>query len=95
MEANVRFAYWAEDADGVTWELTVRAEVISGTRPVINRRPEDCDPGSPAELLDIEVLDDQLRPLTVTQIVTRFRAGTYSDIVREALASDVEMPDPH
>ena len=95
MRANVRFAYWAEDANGVTWELTVRAEVIPGTRPVIDRRPEDCDPGTPAEVLDIEVLDDQLRPLTITQIVARFRPDTYEDIVREARISDVELPDPH
>ena len=95
MRANVRFAYWAEDADGVTWELTVRAVVDPGTRPVINRRPEDCDPGSPAEVLDIEVLDDELRPMTVTQIVARFGASTYEHIVREARISDVELPDPH
>ena len=95
MRANVRFAYWAEDADGVTWELTVRAEVIPGTRPVINRRPEDCDPGSPAEVLSIQVFGEHSRRLTEEQVDARFGAGTWADIVREALASDVEMPDPH
>jgi len=95
MEANVRFAYWAEDHDGVTWELTVRAHVDPGTPAVTDRRPEHCHEGEPAEVLDVEVLDEHLRPLTVTQIEQRFAAATYEDIVREVRESRVELPDPH
>ena len=93
MRANVRFAYWAEDNDGVTWELTVRAEVRPGTPAVTDRRPEQCREGEPAEVLDVEVLDENLVPLTVTQIEQRFAAGTYADIVREVKLSRVELPD--
>ena len=93
MNANVRFRYWAEDNDGVTWELTVRAEVCPGTPAVTDRRPEHCHEGEPAEVLDVEVLDENLRPLTITQIEQRFAAGTYEDIVREVKASPVERPD--
>jgi hypothetical protein len=95
MRANVRFRYWAEDRDGVTWELSVRAEVRPGTPAVTDRRPEHCHEGEPAEVLDVEVLDESLRPLTVTQIEQRFAADTYEDIVREVLESRVELPDPH
>jgi hypothetical protein len=95
MQANVRFKYWAETADETTVELTVRAEVEPGTRPVTDRRPEDCDPGEPATVIDVEVLDEHLRPLTEEQIDSRFGATTYADIIREVLASDVELPDPH
>jgi len=95
MRANVRFVYWAEDNDGVTWELTVRAEVVPGTPAVTNRRPEHCYPAEPAELVDVEVLDENLRPLTEEQIQQRFAAGTYEDIVREVRESRVELPDPH
>lgn len=93
MRANVRFAYWAEDNDGVTWELTVRAEVRPGNRAVTDRRPEYCHEGEPAEVLDVEVLDENLVPLTVTQIEQRFAANTYADIVREVKASRPELPD--
>ena len=93
MNANVRFAYWAEDSDGVTWELTVRADVRPGTPGVTDRRPEHCHEGEPTEMLDVEVLDEHLRPLTVTQIEQRFAAGTYADIVREVKLSRVELPD--
>ena len=96
MEANVRFAYWAETADEQgTVELTVRAQVDPGTPAVTDRRPEHCHEGEPAEVLDVEVLDEHLRPLTVTQIEQRFVAGTYKDIVREVRESRVELPDPH
>jgi hypothetical protein len=95
MEANVRFAYWAETADENTVELTVRAEVDPGVEPVTDRRPEHCHEGEPASVVDVEVLDEHLRPLTVTQIEQRFAAGTYADIVREVLASQLERPDPH
>ncbi len=95
MRANVRFAYWAETADSTTVELTVRAEVRPGTPAVTDRRPEHCHEGEPAEVLDVEVLDEHLRPLTVTQIAARFGATTYADIIREVLASDVELPDTH
>jgi hypothetical protein len=95
MRANVRFRYWAETADSTTVELTVRAEVDPGTRPVTDRRPEDCDPGEPATVIDVEVLDEHLRPITVMQVAARFGATTYADIIREVLASDVELPDPH
>ena len=96
MEANVRFAYWAETVDEQhTVELTVRAQVDPGTPAVTDRRPEHCHEGEPAEVLDVEVLDEHLRPLTVTQIAQRFAAGTYEDIVREVLESRVELPDPH
>lgn len=93
MLANVRFAYWAEDSDGVTWELTVRAEVRPGTPAATDRRPEHCHEGEPTEVLDVEVLDENLRPLTVTQIQQRFAAGTYADIVRELKLSRPETPD--
>jgi hypothetical protein len=95
MRANVRFAYWAEDRDGVTWELSVRAEVRPGIPAVTDRRPEHCHEGEPAEVLDVEVLDESLRPLTVTQIEQRFAADTYGNIIREVLRSRVELPDPH
>jgi hypothetical protein len=96
MEANVRFAYWAETADEQdTVELTVRAQVYPGTPAVTDRRPEHCHEGEPAEVLDVEVLDENLRPLTITQIEQRFAAGTYEDIVREVRESRVELPDPH
>ena len=95
MQANVRFRYWAETADETTVELTVRAEVDPGVEPVTNRRPEHCHPGEPASVVDVEVLDEHLRPLTVTQIEQRFAAGTYESIVREVLASKLERPDPH
>ncbi len=96
MRANVRFAYWAETADEQdTVELAVRAEVDPGVEPVTNRRPEHCHPGEPSEVLDVEVLDENLQPLTITQIGERFAAGTYADIVREVLASRLERPDPH
>ena len=96
MEANVQFAYWAETADEQdTVELTVRAQVDPGTPAVTDRRPEHCHEGEPAEVLDVEVLDEHLRPLTVTQIEQRFGAGTYANIVREVRESRVELPDPH
>ena len=95
MRANVQFAYWAEDNDGVTWELTVRAEVVPGTPAVTNRRPEHCYPAEPAELVDIEVLDENLRPLTEEQVGARFERGTWERILREVLESRVELPDPN
>jgi hypothetical protein len=95
MEANVRFRYWAETADENTVELTVRAEVDPGVEPVTDRRPEHCHEGEPASVVDVEVLDEHLRPLTLTQIDARFGAGTYADIVREVFESRVELPDPH
>ena len=95
MRANVRFRYWVETADETTVELTVRAEVDPGTPAVTDRRPEHCHEGEPAEVLDVEVLDENLRPLTLTQIDERFGAGTYADIVREVLESKRERPDPH
>ena len=94
MNANVRFTYWAETADEQdTVELTVRAQVDPGTPAVTDRRPEHCHEGEPADVLDVEVLDENLRPLTITQIGERFTAGTYEDIVREVKASPVERPD--
>lgn len=96
MEANVRFAYWAETADEQdTVELTVRAEVRPGTPAVTDRRPEDCHEGEPAEVLDVEVLDEHLTPLTEEQVDARFARGTWADIKREVLASDLELPDPY
>lgn len=96
MNANVRFRYWAETADEQdTVELTVRALVDPGTEPVTDRRPEHCHQGEPADLVDIEVLDEHLRPLTEKQVGERFVAGTYGNIVREVLKSRVELPDPH
>jgi hypothetical protein len=95
MRCNVRFAYWAETADETTVELTVRAEVDPGVEPVTDRRPEHCHEGEPASVVDVEVRDENLRPLTLTQIDARFGAGTYADIVREVLESRVELPDPH
>jgi len=95
MEANVRFAYWAGTADENTVELTVRAKVDPGTPAVTDRRPEHCHEGEPADLLDIEVLDEHLRPLTEEQVGGRFAAGTWESIVREVLESRVELPDPH
>ena len=96
MEANVRFAYWAETADEQhTVELTVRAQVDPGVEPVTDRRPEHCHEGEPASVVDVEVLDEHLRPLTLTQIDARFGAGIYADIVREVRESRVELPDPH
>lgn len=95
MRANVRFVYWAETADETTVELTVRAEVDPGVEPIINRRPEHCHEGEPASVVDVEVLDEHLRPLTLTQIDARFGLGTYADIVREVLESKLERPDPH
>lgn len=94
MNENVRFAYWAETADEQhTVELTVRAQVDPGTPAITDRRPEHCHEGEPAEVLDVEVLDQNLRPLTVTQIEQRFAAGTYADIVREVGLSRPETPD--
>lgn len=96
MEANVRFAYWAETADEQhTVELTVRAQVDPGTPAVTDRRPEHCHEGEPADLVDIEVLDEHLRPLTEEQVGARFARGTWESIVREVLESRVELPDPH
>ena len=95
MQANVRFKYWAVDADDVEWELSVRAEVDPGTPAVTDRRPEHCHEGEPAEVLDVEVLDENLCPLTVTQIDARFGAGTYADIVREVKSSRLESDDGH
>jgi hypothetical protein len=96
MRANVRFRYWAETADEQdTVELTVRAEVDPGIPAVTDRRPEHCHEGEPSEVLDVEVLDENLRPLTITQISERFAAGTYGNIIREVLRSRVELPDPH
>lgn len=96
MEANVRFAYWAETADEEhTVELTVRAQVDPGTPAVTDRRPEHCHEGEPADLVDIEVLDEHLRPLTEDQVGARFARGTWESIVREVLESRVELPDPH
>ena len=95
MQANVRFRYWAETADETTVELTVRAEVDPGVEPVTDRRPEHCHEGEPASVVDVEVLDEHLRPLTEEQVTARFGAGTYADIVREVLESKLERPDPH
>ena len=95
MEANVQFAYWAETADETTVELTVRAEVDPGVEAVTDRRPEHCHEGESASVVDVEVLDENLRPLTEEQITARFGAGTYADIVREVLASRLQRPDPH
>jgi hypothetical protein len=95
MQANVRFAYWAETADEQdTVELTVRAQVEPGIPAVTDRRPEHCHEGEPAEVLDVEVLDENLQPLTITQIGERFAGGTYGNIIREVLRSRVELPDP-
>lgn len=93
MNANVRFKYWAEDHDSVTWELTVRAEVYPGTPAVTDRRPEHCHEGEPAEVLDVEVLDENLEPLTEEQVDARFKRGTWQGIVREVLESPVEFLD--
>ena len=95
MEANVRFAYWAETADENTVELTVRAEVDPGVEPVTDRLPEHCHEGEPASVVDVEVLDEHLTPLTAEQVDARFARGTWADIKREVLASDLELPDPH
>ena len=95
MQANVRFRYWAETADETTVELTVRAQVDPGTPAVTDRRPEHCHEGEPASVVDVEVLDENLRPLTEEQVGARFGAGTYADIVCEVLASKLERPDPH
>lgn len=96
MEANVRFAYWAETADEEhTVELTVRAQVDPGTPAVTDLRPEHCHEGEPADLVDIEVLDEHLRPLTEEQVGARFARGTWESIVREVLESRVELPEPH
>jgi len=96
MRANVRFRYWAETADEQdTVELTVRAEVDAGVEPVTDRRPEHCHEGEPASVIDVEVLDENLQPLTITQIGERFVGGTYGNIIREVLRSRVELPDPH
>lgn len=96
MEANVRFAYWAETADEQdTVELTVRAEIRPGAEAVTDRRPEHCYPAEPAELVDVEVLDEHLRPLTEEQVDARFARGTWERILCEVLESRVELPDPH
>ena len=95
MRANVRFAYWAETTDETTVELTVRAEVRPGTPAVTDRRPEHCHEGEPAEVLDVEVLDENLRPMTLTQVDARFGAGTYADIIREVKSSRLESDDSH
>jgi len=95
MRCNVRFAYWAETADETTVELTVRAEVDPGVEPVTDRRPAHCHAGEPASVVDVEVLDEHLRPLTEEQVTARFGAGTYADIVREVFESKFERPDPH
>ena len=96
MNANVQFAYWAETADEQdTVELTVRAQVDPGTPAVTDRRPEHCHEGEPASVVDVEVLDEHLRPLTIAQIGERFIVGTYGHIIREVLRSRVELPDPH
>jgi len=93
MNANVQFAYWAEDSDGVTWELTVRAEVARAIPEVTDRLPELCHPGAGREIINIEVLDDNLRLMTTTQVYARFVDGTYADIVREVKSSRVDFPD--
>ncbi len=95
MQANVRFRYWVETADETTVELTVRAEVDPGIEPVTDRRPEHCHEGEPASVVDVDVLDENLRPLTEEQVTARFGASTWADIVREVLASRLERPDPH
>ena len=95
MQATVRFAYWAETADETTVELTVRAEVDPGIPAVTDRRPEHCHEGEPASVVDVEVLDEHLTPLTEEQVDARFARGTWADIKREVLASDLELPDPH
>ena len=95
MRANVRFRYWAETADSTTVELTVRAEVDPGVEPVTDRRPEHCHEGEPASVVDVEVLDEHLRPLTEEQVDARFARGTWQAIVREVLESKFERPDPH
>jgi hypothetical protein len=95
MQANVQFRYCAIEKDGSEFVLSVRALVDPGTRPVIDRRPEDCDPGSPAELLSIQVFGEHFRRLTEEQVDSRFGAGTWADIERESLVFDVELLDPH
>ena len=96
MQTNVRFRYWAETADEQdTVELTVRAEVDPGTPAVTDRRPEHCHEGEPASVVDVEVLDEHLRPLTEEQVASRFGANAWTDIVREVLAAKLELPDPH
>ena len=96
MNANVRFAYWAETADEQhTVELTVRAQVNPGTPAVTDRRPEHCHEGEPADVLDVEVLDENLLLLTEQQVDARFARGTWERILREVLESRVELPDPH
>jgi hypothetical protein len=89
MQTNVSFRYCAIEKDGSEFVLCVRALVDPGTRPVIDRRPEDCDPGSPAELLSIQVFGEHSRRLTQEQVDARFGAGTWADIERETLVFDV------
>ena len=89
MQTNVSFRYHAIKQDGSECMLCVLALVDTGTRPVIDRRPEDCDPGSPAELLSIQVFGEHSRQLTEEQVDARFGAGTWADIERESLVFDV------
>ena len=94
MRYNVRFRYWAETADEEhTVELTVRAEVNPGAPAVTDRRPELCHEGEPADLVELEVLDENLEPLTEEQADARFKRGTWQGIVREVLESPVEFLD--
>ena len=95
MQANVRFKYWAVDVDETEWELTVRAEVAPEIPAVTDCRPELCHPGAGCELVDVAVLDENLRPLTLTQIDVRFGVGTYADIIREVKSSRIEPDDSH
>jgi hypothetical protein len=95
MRANVRFAYWAETTDETTVELTVRAEVAPAIDAVTDRLPELCHPGAGREIIDVEVLDENLRPMTLTQVDARFGAGTYADIIREVKSSRLESDDSH
>jgi len=93
MRTNVRFKYWAVDADETEWELTVRAEVAPEIPAVTDRRPELCHPGAGCELIEVEVLDENRRAMTITQVDARFGAGTYADIIREVKSSRIEPDD--
>jgi hypothetical protein len=95
MQANVHFKYWAVDADETEWELSVRAEVAPAIPEVTDRLPELCHPGAGREIIDVEVLDENLRPMTLTQVDARFGAGTYADIIREVKSSRLESDDSH
>ena len=83
------------DIDSYSFQIGVRdpnSSTYMGERSAVEFFVDPLDYGYNLDVA-VEVLDENLRPLTVTQIEQRFAAGTYADIVREVKLSRVELPD--